>query len=61
MYDLIHQILTGNVDGGLARELAVSLFRDARLMDRIVEGQRMNDVATCVYHFIIITRKEKLT
>ncbi|KAJ7080423.1 SIT4 phosphatase-associated protein-domain-containing protein [Mycena belliarum] len=45
VYDLIHQILTGNVDGGLARELAISLFRDARLMHRIVEGQRMNDTA----------------
>ncbi|KAJ7633140.1 SIT4 phosphatase-associated protein-domain-containing protein [Roridomyces roridus] len=44
VYDFIHQILTGNVDGGLGRELAVSLFRDARLMHRIVEGQRMNDV-----------------
>ncbi|KAJ6531097.1 SIT4 phosphatase-associated protein-domain-containing protein [Mycena capillaripes] len=45
VYDFIHQILTGNVDGGLGRELAVALFRDARLMHRIVEGQRMNDVA----------------
>ncbi|KAJ7706882.1 SIT4 phosphatase-associated protein-domain-containing protein [Mycena rosella] len=45
VYDLVHQILTGNVDGGLARELAVALFRDARLMHRIVEGQRMNDAA----------------
>ncbi|KAJ7073869.1 SIT4 phosphatase-associated protein-domain-containing protein [Mycena amicta] len=43
VYDLVHQILTGNVDGGLGRELAVSLFRDAQLMRRIVEGQRMND------------------
>jgi serine/threonine-protein phosphatase 6 regulatory subunit 3 len=48
VYDFIHQILTGNVDGGLGRELAVALFRDARLMHRIVEGQRMNDVAWCV-------------
>ncbi|KAJ7772937.1 SIT4 phosphatase-associated protein-domain-containing protein [Mycena maculata] len=46
VYDFIHQILTGNVDGGLGRELAVALFRDARLMDRIVEGQRMNDAET---------------
>jgi serine/threonine-protein phosphatase 6 regulatory subunit 3 len=57
VYDFIHQILTGNVDagsgpggsGGMGRELAVSLFRDARLMQRIVEGQRMNDVAWCVF------------
>ncbi|KAJ7264879.1 SIT4 phosphatase-associated protein-domain-containing protein [Mycena haematopus] len=53
VYDFVHQILTGNVDagsgaggnGGMGRELAVSLFRDAKLMHRIVEGQRMNDVA----------------
>ncbi|KAJ7154198.1 SIT4 phosphatase-associated protein-domain-containing protein, partial [Mycena filopes] len=45
VYDFIHQILTGNVDEGGGRELAVSLFRDAKLMERIVEGQRMNDVA----------------
>ncbi|TFY80035.1 hypothetical protein EWM64_g3980 [Hericium alpestre] len=43
VYDLIHQILTGRVDGGVNRELTISLFRDARLMHRIVEGQRRND------------------
>ncbi|KAJ7827312.1 SIT4 phosphatase-associated protein family [Mycena leptocephala] len=40
VYDFIHQTLTGNVDGRLGRELAVALFHDARLMHRIVEGQR---------------------
>lgn len=44
MYDLIHQILTGRVDGGLNRELTTSLFRDSRLMHRIVEGQKHNDI-----------------
>ncbi|KAH7889332.1 SIT4 phosphatase-associated protein-domain-containing protein [Phlebopus sp. FC_14] len=43
VYDFIHQVLTGRVDGGLNRELTVSLFRDARLMQRIVDGQRQND------------------
>ncbi|KAF9462719.1 SIT4 phosphatase-associated protein-domain-containing protein [Collybia nuda] len=43
VYDMVHQILTGYVDTGLNRELAISLFRDARLMHRIVEGQKMND------------------
>ncbi|KAI0273537.1 SIT4 phosphatase-associated protein-domain-containing protein [Gloeopeniophorella convolvens] len=42
-YDLIHQILTGRVDGGANRLLAISLFRDAKLMERIVEGQKLND------------------
>ncbi|KAF8077592.1 SIT4 phosphatase-associated protein-domain-containing protein [Lyophyllum atratum] len=44
VYDVVHQILTGPVDGGFNRELAISLFRDARLMDRIVDGQKWNDV-----------------
>ncbi|KAI0005944.1 SIT4 phosphatase-associated protein-domain-containing protein [Russula compacta] len=44
VYDLIHQILTGRVDSGANRLLAISLFRDARLMERIVEGQKLNDV-----------------
>ncbi|KAF9447599.1 SIT4 phosphatase-associated protein [Macrolepiota fuliginosa MF-IS2] len=44
VYDVIHQILTGNVESGLNRELVVSLFRDAKLMQRIVNGQKLNDV-----------------
>ncbi|PFH48504.1 hypothetical protein AMATHDRAFT_65352 [Amanita thiersii Skay4041] len=44
VYDLIHQILTGNVVSGLNRELAIALFRDGKLMYRIVEGQKRNDV-----------------
>ncbi|KAL0946479.1 hypothetical protein HGRIS_012696 [Hohenbuehelia grisea] len=43
VYDLLHQILTGHVDSGVNRELAVSLFRDAQVMQRIVDGQRRND------------------
>ncbi|KAL4068116.1 SIT4 phosphatase-associated protein-domain-containing protein [Scleroderma citrinum] len=43
VYDFIHQVLTGRVDGGLNRELTIALFRDARLMQRIVEGQKQND------------------
>ncbi|KAK0463504.1 SIT4 phosphatase-associated protein-domain-containing protein [Desarmillaria tabescens] len=44
VYDIIHQILTGNLESGYNRELAISLFRDARLMYRIVEGQKHNDI-----------------
>ncbi|KAH9900937.1 SAPS-domain-containing protein [Cubamyces lactineus] len=44
VYDLIHQILTGRVDGGYNRELTVALFRDARLMHRIIEGSQRNDI-----------------
>ncbi|KAJ3814114.1 SIT4 phosphatase-associated protein-domain-containing protein [Lentinula aff. lateritia] len=51
VYDILHQILTGQVDTkrrsegsrGYNRELILSLFRDAQLMYRIVEGQRRND------------------
>ncbi|KAG6833098.1 hypothetical protein H0H87_011509 [Tephrocybe sp. NHM501043] len=43
VYDVIHQILNAPVESGLNRELAISLFRDARLMDRIVDGQKRND------------------
>ncbi|EPQ57764.1 SAPS-domain-containing protein [Gloeophyllum trabeum ATCC 11539] len=44
VYDFLHQILTGRVDEGMNRELTISLFRDVRIMDRILEGQRRNDV-----------------
>ncbi|KAH6902440.1 phosphatase associated protein, partial [Coprinopsis sp. MPI-PUGE-AT-0042] len=43
VYDLIHQVLTGNVETGRNRELAISLFRDAKIMQRITEGQARND------------------
>lgn len=47
VYDLVHQILTGRVDGSLNRELTVALFRDAHLMQRIVDGQKRNDLERC--------------
>lgn len=43
VYDFIHQILTGRTDGGLNKELSISLFRDARIMQRIIDGQKRND------------------
>jgi len=48
VYDLAHQILTGNVESGVNRELAIALFRDARLMHRIVDGQKRSDAEVCV-------------
>ncbi|KAG8920175.1 hypothetical protein FRC01_000890 [Tulasnella sp. 417] len=45
VYDLLHQVLTGRVEKGLNRELVVSLFRDSRILERIIEGQRKNDEA----------------
>lgn len=44
VYDFIHQILTGRIDTGYNRELTISLFRDARLMHRIIEGSQRNDI-----------------
>ncbi|KAH7107640.1 SAPS-domain-containing protein [Auriculariales sp. MPI-PUGE-AT-0066] len=45
VYDFLHQILTGRVDKGLNRDLAVALFRDAHIAKRIIEGQKRNDEA----------------
>ncbi|EJD53175.1 SAPS-domain-containing protein [Auricularia subglabra TFB-10046 SS5] len=45
VYDFVHQILTGRVDKGLNRDLTIALFRDAHLVPRIVDGQRMSDEA----------------
>ena len=44
VYDIIHQILTGRDEHGRNRELIVSLFRDAKIMHRIVDGQKQNDI-----------------
>ncbi|KAG8932147.1 hypothetical protein FRC02_001620 [Tulasnella sp. 418] len=45
VYDLLHQIITGRVDKGRNRELVISLFRDSRLLHRIIDAQRKNDEA----------------
>ncbi|KAG8887332.1 hypothetical protein FRB98_000201 [Tulasnella sp. 332] len=45
VYDLLHQILTGRVDKGLNRKLVISLFRDSRILQRVIDGQRHNDEA----------------
>ncbi|THH23096.1 hypothetical protein EUX98_g8077 [Antrodiella citrinella] len=44
VYDYIHQVLTGRIDIGYNRELTISLFRDARLLYRIIEGSKRNDI-----------------
>ncbi|KAF8304993.1 SAPS-domain-containing protein [Clavulina sp. PMI_390] len=46
VYDLLHQLMTGRVDKPHNRELIISLFRDARLADRILEAQALCDKAT---------------
>lgn len=54
VYDLIHQVLTGRIDTGFNRELTISLFRDARLMHRIIEGSKRNDIerSVCICYFV---------
>ncbi|KAG8735592.1 hypothetical protein FRC12_018000 [Ceratobasidium sp. 428] len=46
VYDLLHQILTGRVDNELSRRVTIGMFRDARLVHRILEGSRRNDVVS---------------
>ena len=43
VYDIVHQVMTGNVESGYNRDLVISLFRDARILHRIIEGQTAND------------------
>lgn len=57
VYDMIHQILTGNVASGLNRELTIALFRDAKLLSRIVEMQKKNDeewLASSSFHLSLL-------
>ena len=35
--------MTGNAEGGYNRELIISLFRDVRILHRILDGQARND------------------
>jgi serine/threonine-protein phosphatase 6 regulatory subunit 3 len=49
VYDIVHQVMTGAVDGGYNRELIISLFRDAKILQRIVEGQSKNDLESYVH------------
>lgn len=43
VYDIIHQVLTGPPEMALNKELTVSLFRDSRLLARLLDGQKQND------------------
>ncbi|KAL5636819.1 hypothetical protein ACGC1H_000703 [Rhizoctonia solani] len=43
VYDMLHQILTGRVDNELSRRVTIGMFRDARLVYRILEGSRRNN------------------
>ncbi|GAA6027040.1 hypothetical protein JCM8097_006062 [Rhodosporidiobolus ruineniae] len=45
VFDLLQQIFHGRLDRPLDRRLAESVFTDARLCERILEGKRRNDEA----------------
>ena len=43
--------MTGNVESGYNRDLVISLFRDAKILHRIIEGQAANDREWYVFLF----------
>ena len=44
VFDLLQQIFHGRIDRALDRQLALSVFIDGRLIDRILAGQAANDL-----------------
>ncbi|KAM0756105.1 SAPS-domain-containing protein [Meredithblackwellia eburnea MCA 4105] len=46
VFDIIQQIFHGRIDRTLDRQLALSVFLDGRLIDRILEGEAANEAAT---------------
>jgi len=44
VYDILHQVFTGPFDSGLNKEMAISILRDSKLMQRILDMQELNDV-----------------
>lgn len=45
VYDIFHQILFGKVEEGCKnRELIISLFRDVKVQERIVDGMKRNEM-----------------
>lgn len=47
VFDVLQQIFHGRVDRLLDRELALSVFIEGRLIDRILEGHADNDANWC--------------
>ncbi|GAA5947303.1 hypothetical protein JCM3765_001616 [Sporobolomyces pararoseus] len=45
VFDIIQQIFHGRIDRQLDRQLALSLFLDGRLCERLLDGQKRNDEA----------------
>lgn len=43
IYDLLQQVLNGRLTPGLNRELVIEMIKEARLVERILDAQRVND------------------
>lgn len=43
IYDLLQQILNGRLGPGLNRELVVDIIKEGRIVERILDAQRLND------------------
>ncbi|WVR09507.1 hypothetical protein IAU60_006575 [Kwoniella sp. DSM 27419] len=43
VYDILQQILNGRLGPGPNRDLALELIKEARLVERVLEAQRLND------------------
>lgn len=43
VYDLLQQVLNGRLGPGFNRELSIELIREAKLIERILDAQRLND------------------
>ncbi|KAI7868220.1 SIT4 phosphatase-associated protein-domain-containing protein [Mucor mucedo] len=44
IYDMLHQVFNGRMDVGLNRSLAISILKDGKLTDKIVQAQKSNDL-----------------
>lgn len=54
VFDIIQQIFHGRIDRELDRQLVLSVFLDGRVIDRILGGQRANDLAWFVSSLVFI-------
>jgi SIT4-associating protein SAP185/190 len=43
VYDMVQQVLGGKATPGPNRDLIVSLFCEARLVEQLLDAQRLND------------------
>jgi SIT4-associating protein SAP185/190 len=43
VYDMLQQVLNGRLGPGLNRELVIELIREAKLIERVLDAQRLND------------------